>query len=94
MTLRAMTMAAVAALALAGPVRAQPRMDMQPLQSNAAVAKGRPTISDGERAAATIAIQNLMSRHEFMHAAGRNLEELQHGTKLVQRLFRGLHPKG
>ncbi|MBT0670656.1 nuclear transport factor 2 family protein [Novosphingobium profundi] len=33
-------------------------------------------ITDGQRAADTIAIQNLMSRHEFMHAAGRNLEEL------------------
>ncbi|MCA0242147.1 MAG: nuclear transport factor 2 family protein [Proteobacteria bacterium] len=33
-------------------------------------------IADGERAAATIAVQNLMSRHEYMHAAGRNLEEL------------------
>jgi SnoaL-like domain len=33
-------------------------------------------IADGERAAATWAIQNLMSRHEYMHAAGRNLEEL------------------
>ena len=47
-----------------------------PLQTNDAVARGRPTISDGERAAATWAIQNLMSRHEYMHAAGRNLEEL------------------
>lgn len=36
----------------------------------------RPVISDGERAAATWAIQNIMSRHEFMHAAGRNLEEI------------------
>jgi len=36
----------------------------------------RKTISDGERAAATWAVQNLMSRHEFMHAAGQNLEEL------------------
>lgn len=33
-------------------------------------------ISDGERAAASFAVQNLMSTHEFMHAAGRNLEEL------------------
>lgn len=36
----------------------------------------RPTISDGERAAATWAVQNLMSRHEYMHAAGLNLEEV------------------
>lgn len=36
----------------------------------------RKAISDGERAAATWAVQNLMSRHEFMHAAGQNLEEI------------------
>lgn len=46
-------------------------------QTQAADGKqARPTISDGERAAATWAIQNLMSRHEYMHAAGRNLEEI------------------
>lgn len=39
-------------------------------------AEARKTISDGERAAATWAVQNLMSRHEFMHAAGQNLEEI------------------
>lgn len=33
-------------------------------------------ISAGERAAASIAVQNLMSTHEFMHAANQNLEEL------------------
>jgi SnoaL-like domain len=38
--------------------------------------KDRPSISDGERAAATWAVQNLMSRHEYMHAAGLNLEEI------------------
>ncbi|MBB6253259.1 nuclear transport factor 2 family protein [Nitrospirillum iridis] len=54
----------------------QPRMDFAPLKSDAAVAEGRSMISDGERAVDTIAIQSLMSRHEFMHAAGRNLEEL------------------
>jgi hypothetical protein len=37
----------------------------------------RKTISDGERAAAGWAVQNLMSRHEFMHAAGQNLEEIE-----------------
>lgn len=57
-------------------ISAQPLMDFKPLQSNAAVAKGRPMIADGQRAADSIAIQNLMSRHEYMHAAGRNLEEL------------------
>lgn len=39
-------------------------------------ARGRPVISEADRGAASWAIQNLMSRHEFMHAAGRNLEEL------------------
>lgn len=69
--------AAVLACQAAGAVaQTGPRMDFAPLQSGPAVAKGRPAISDGERAAATWAIQNLMSRHEFMHAAGRNLEEL------------------
>jgi hypothetical protein len=38
--------------------------------------KARPVISDGERAAATWAVQNLMSRHEYMHAADLNLEEI------------------
>lgn len=33
-------------------------------------------ISDGTRAADTWAVRNLMSRHEYMHAAGRNLEEI------------------
>ncbi|MFT4249047.1 MAG: nuclear transport factor 2 family protein [Pseudomonas sp.] len=47
-----------------------------PPSAAAPVSAERPVISDGERAAATIAIQNLMSRHEFMHAANRNLEEL------------------
>jgi len=67
------------AIAAFAPVSAQetaPRNDFEPLQSHEEVAAGRPAISPGERAAATIAIQNLMSRHEFMHAAGRNLEEI------------------
>lgn len=34
-------------------------------------------ISDGERAAATIAIQNTMSRHEYLHAAGENVQDLE-----------------
>ena len=33
-------------------------------------------ISDGTRAADTWAVRNLMSRHEYMHAADQNLEEL------------------
>ncbi len=44
----------------------------------AAAGGGAPTarITDGERSAATWAVQNLMSRHEYMHAAGLNLEEI------------------
>ncbi|WDS35033.1 nuclear transport factor 2 family protein [Pseudoxanthomonas sp.] len=41
-----------------------------------AAAPATGSISDGQRAVDTIQIQNLMSRHEYMHAAGRNLEEL------------------
>jgi hypothetical protein len=44
--------------------------------AEASAKDARPTISDGERGAATWAIQNLMSRHEYMHAADRNLEEI------------------
>jgi SnoaL-like domain len=40
------------------------------------VARGRPTISDGERALAMWQVQNTMSRHEYYHAAIRNLEEI------------------
>lgn len=45
-------------------------------QKEQAAASARPVIGDGERAAATWAVQNLMSRHEYMHAAGLNLEEI------------------
>jgi hypothetical protein len=44
--------------------------------SFAADAKNRPTISDGERALAAIEVQNVMSEHEYYHAAGMNLEEI------------------
>lgn len=64
-----------AATMLATGTSAQ-NLSIAPLQTHDAVARGRPTISDGERAADSWAIQNLMSRHEYMHAAGRNLEEL------------------
>jgi hypothetical protein len=47
-----------------------------PVSVSPAADKARPVISDGQRAAATWAVQNLMSRHEYMHAAGRNLEEI------------------
>lgn len=36
----------------------------------------RPTIPAGERALAMWEVQNLMSRHEYYHAAGMNLEEV------------------
>lgn len=43
-----------------------------------AVASGkRPTITDGEWAKATIQIQNLMSKHEYYHAASFNLQEVE-----------------
>lgn len=35
------------------------------------------TISDGERAAASWAVQNLVSRHDYLHAVERNVEELE-----------------
>lgn len=41
-----------------------------------AAGKARPTISEGERAFAALQVQNLMSKHEFYHAAGMNLEEV------------------
>ncbi|WP_285018969.1 nuclear transport factor 2 family protein [Novosphingobium sp. fls2-241-R2A-195] len=70
------TAAALSLTTAALSAETEPRMDFAPLKSDAEVAKGRPELSPGQRAADTIAIQNLMSRHEFMHAAGRNLEEL------------------
>lgn len=39
-------------------------------------AKNRPVVPDGERAYATIQVQNLMSKHEYYHAAGMNMEEV------------------
>lgn len=69
---------ASAAVLLVSPLSSQgPLMDFEPLKSNEELAAGRPMISDGERAAAVVAVQNLMSRHEYMHAAGRNLEEIE-----------------
>ncbi len=43
---------------------------------NAFAAADRPTISDGARALATIEVQNVMSKHEYYHAAGFNLQEV------------------
>ena len=40
------------------------------------VADGRVMISPGERAMATQQVQNLMSKHEFYHSAGMNLESV------------------
>jgi len=44
--------------------------------ANAQGAAKRQTISDGERALNAIRVQNLMSEHEYYHAAGMNLEEV------------------
>jgi hypothetical protein len=44
--------------------------------THADVARGRSTIPDGERALAMWQVQNTMSRHEYYHAAIRNLEEI------------------
>lgn len=49
----------------------------------ARVAKGRPTISAADRALATIEVQNAMSRHEYLHAAGFMEQDL--GTNWVSR---------
>jgi len=49
---------------------------MMVLAGTALGADKRPAISDGERAVATIMIQNLMSKHEYYHAAGLNLQEV------------------
>jgi len=54
----------------------QPASDLAAPMSNEAVALGRRMIPDGERAFATVQIQNTMSRHEYYHAAIRNLEEI------------------
>lgn len=63
----------LAATALAGAAQA---VELAAPMSMEQVAKGRPVISDGERALDTVQIQNTMSRHEFYHAAIRNLEEI------------------
>ena len=55
---------------------AEPATDLPAPVSNEAVAHGRRMIPDGERALATWQIQNTMSRHEYYHAAIRNLEEI------------------
>jgi hypothetical protein len=44
--------------------------------ANAQDAANRQTVSDGERALDTWQVQNLMSTHEYYHAAGFNLEEV------------------
>ena len=68
--------ALVLASMVVSPAVAQPVTEFKPLQSHQSLAKGRPLISEGQPAADAIAIQNLMSRHEYMHAAGCNLEEI------------------
>jgi hypothetical protein len=49
---------------------------IMPSSTYAADAKGRPTISDAERALAMWQVQNTMSKHAYYHAAGLHLEEL------------------
>jgi len=44
--------------------------------ANAQGAAQRQTISDGERALDAVRVQNVMSEHEYYHAAGFNLEEV------------------
>ena len=41
-------------------------------------ADARVSISNGDRAFIALQVQNVMSRHEFYHAAGMNLEEVDH----------------
>jgi hypothetical protein len=49
---------------------------MLPAFSTSFAADKKATISDGERALNAIEVQNLMSKHEYYHAAGMNLEEV------------------
>ena len=83
--LRALSVIALAALVASAASAADPAASAAPagaesglpaLVTYAQVAHGRRTISDGERALATWQIQNTMSRHEYYHAAIRNLEEI------------------
>jgi len=48
------------------------------LVSNVAFAEKRATISQGEMAYAALQVQNTMSKHAYYHAAGMNLEEVDH----------------
>jgi len=70
------TSSVVSALASLLSIYAVHAADLPALLSNQQVAHGRPMIPDGRRALDTWAIQNTMSRHEFYHAAIRNLEEI------------------
>lgn len=47
------------------------------LPSAATAGDSRPAISDGERAAASWAVQNVASRHDYLHGLERNVEEVQ-----------------
>jgi hypothetical protein len=49
---------------------------MLPAFSTSFAADKSPVVSDGERAYAAIQVQNIMSEHEYYHAAGMNLEEV------------------
>jgi hypothetical protein len=49
---------------------------MLPAISGFAAGAKTAAVSDGERAYAAIQVQNIMSEHEYYHAAGMNLEEV------------------
>lgn len=74
-TMKLLSASLILGVALAG-CKQQSGSPAPQVQATAGAAADRPTISDGERAAAALAVQNLMSRHEYMHAAGFNLEEI------------------
>ena len=67
---------AAGAIAQIAPGGVYSQAPKPPFATVEAAARGRTVISDGERALATIQVQNMMSRHEFYHAAGMNLEEV------------------
>lgn len=59
----ALTTATLLATAIATPVQAEP-------------AARRATVSDGERAFAALQVQNVMSKHTYMHSVGLNRDEV------------------
>lgn len=63
MKLTPLALAAVLATTMAAHVQAEP-------------AARRATISEGERAFAALQVQNVMSKHTYMHSVGMNAEEV------------------